>query len=500
MAHCALVALSCERGCGWGCCPMCCPGQSRPSGHSSRPSGHCITGTNLQYCSLYSSKRTFLANGLLRSASGALGRQQGCGTAGRLEYCRLQSRASLCLAMSVPTASGCFCAEVTHDYSNGASAAWAGCGEQGWCDVAPGCETAMESGPTYAGWDACTSAIPDALRPGSSGLMGEPGIALVAAGAVAACALHWLSNRIAPSQAPPQDPLLEETPCKFGATANVRAQARMPFQSPTLVQQCLGDTGSASKIPIRRLSEALTPRHLVQQCLGDTGSASKIPVRRLSEALTPRQTNVTTEMSATKRGVQSEKVFCPKNALPRTPARGLAGLATSPSSANQQLRFENKNDWLSHHDEGLQLTADYSGGSVPLPTDLDDSVVAPEETAETEGEDAGMVSSPSSIDSDAPSSPGEEQNGTTEPHVATSASGTAAPSTTWESMAADAGIPLADLEAFGKMNAKDLIKQIGSLSTKGAAAVAAFETSHKDRKTVQLAVARKIETATGAEE
>ena len=67
-------------------------------------------------------------------------------------------------------------------------------------------------------------------------------------------------------------------------------------------------------------------------------------------------------------------------------------------------------------------------------------------------------------------------------------------------MAADAGIPLAELEAFGKMNAKDLIKQIGSLSTKGAAAVAAFESEHKGRKTVQQAVAKKIETATGAEE
>jgi hypothetical protein len=67
-------------------------------------------------------------------------------------------------------------------------------------------------------------------------------------------------------------------------------------------------------------------------------------------------------------------------------------------------------------------------------------------------------------------------------------------------MAADAGIPLAELEAFGKMNAKDLIKQIGSLSTKGVAAVAAFEHTHKDRKTVQEAAAKKIELATGEEE
>lgn len=404
-------------------------------------------------------------------------------------HTRISSEVILCIAMNVPTESGCFCAEVTHDYSNGASAAWAGCGEQGWCDVAPGCDTALESGPMYLGWDHCTPTIPDALRPGSSGLIGDPGLALVAAGAVAACALHWLSNRVAPSQALQQDgadPLLEETPCKFATTANVRAQARMPFQSPNLVQQCLGDTGSASKIPVRRLSEALTPR---QTNSPDTARAQF------------GSTRVTREMSATKRGVQSEQVFCPKNTLPRTPARGLAGLAISPSSANQQLRFENKNDWLSHHDEGLQLTADYSGGSVPLPTDLDDSVVAPEENnAGTEDEDASMVSSPSSIDSDAPSSPGQEQNGTTEPDAACSTGQTAAPSTTWASMAADAGIPLADLEALGKMNAKDLIKQIGALSTKGAAAVAAFETQHKDRKTVQLAVARRIEMATGAEE
>ena len=67
-------------------------------------------------------------------------------------------------------------------------------------------------------------------------------------------------------------------------------------------------------------------------------------------------------------------------------------------------------------------------------------------------------------------------------------------------MAADAGIPLETLESFGKMNAKDLIKQIGSLSTKGAAAVAAFESLHKGRKTVQMAVHKRIETATGAEE
>ncbi len=409
----------------------------------------------------------------------------------------------------VPTESGCFCAEVTHDHGAEATASWVGCGGQGWCDVAPGCETALESSGGYSGWDHCTPAVPDALRPGDTGLTGadggflesiagralgldtlrEPGLALVAAGAVAACALHWLTNRAVSSEAPQQedgevaDPLLEETPCKFDPMATIRAEVRMPFQSPTPVQHCAGDTGSASKIPVRRLSEVLTPRQ------GD--SPDPALRARFGSSAAKR------ELSASKQGVQSVEAFCPKNSLPRTPARGLAGLA-SPSSANQQLHFENKDDWLSHHDEGLQLTADYSGGSVPA--DLDDSVAA-EETVQTEIDpDAGRASSPSSIDSDAPSSPGEEHNGATDLHVDSLAAPDAASEANWESMAADAGIPLEKLEAFGKMNAKDLIKQIGSLSTKGAAAVAAFESSHKGRKTVQMAVDRKIETATGAEE
>lgn len=416
------------------------------------------------------------------------------------------------MSSGVPTESGCFCAEVTHDHDADMTASWAGCGERGWCDVAPGCETALETSNGYSGWDHCTPAVPDALRPGSTGQMGadvgllesiagpalgldtlrESGLALVAVGAVAACALHWLTNRAVSSEAPQEedgyhaavaDPLLEETPCKLDPTANVRANVRMPFQSPTPVQHCIGDTGSASKIPVRRLSEVLTPRQ--------ADSPDPALRARFGSSVAKR------ELSASKQGVQSVEVFCPKNSLPRTPARGLAGLA-SPASANQQLRFENKDDWLSHHDEGLQLTADYSGGSVPA--DLDNSV-AVEETVEIgEDQDAGMVSSPSSIDSDAPSSPGEEQNGTTDLHADSSAGSGAAPTANWESMAADAGIPLETLESFGKMNAKDLIKQIGSLSTKGAAAVAAFESSHKGRKTVQMAVHKRIETATGAEE
>ena len=51
----------------------------------------------------------------------------------------------------------------------------------------------------------------------------------------------------------------------------------------------------------------------------------------------------------------------------------------------------------------------------------------------------------------------EEQRTDTEPQQMAPA-GT--PPATWESMAADAGIPLAELEAFGKMNAKDVARAI----------------------------------------
>jgi len=420
------------------------------------------------------------------------------------------------MSSSVPTASGCLCAAVTHDHASGGGS-WAGCGEQAWCDVAPACASALESAPGYSGWDHCDPAVPHGLRPGASddlglgvpamvarelqelggrvlGLepLGEPSpaalTALAAAGAVAACALHWLASRVCAVPAPAaaeSDPLLEETPCKLDPTASLRAQERMPFQSPKPVQMSISssssDTGSASKIPVRRLSEVLTPRQA-------NSPAAALRARFGSSA-------AKRELTETKRGVQSEAEFCPSKALPRTPARGLARLSLSASPAgSDQLRFETKSDWLSHHDEGLQLTADYSGGSVP---DLDASLAAGDMAEDRSG-------SPSSVDSDAPSSPGapgegalEEQSTDTEPQQMAPA-GT--PPATWESMAADAGIPLAELEAFGKMNAKDLIKQIGSLSTKGVAAVAAFEHTHKDRKTVQEAAAKKIELATGEEE
>ena len=56
------------------------------------------------------------------------------------------------------TLGGCTCLAVTNDHTGTFAASWAGCGEAGWCDVAPGCASARESGgDNYAGWDECVS-------------------------------------------------------------------------------------------------------------------------------------------------------------------------------------------------------------------------------------------------------------------------------------------------------------------------------------------------------
>ena len=54
------------------------------------------------------------------------------------------------------TLGGCTCLPVTNDHTGTFAASWAGCGEAGWCDVAPNCASARESdGDNYAGWDEC---------------------------------------------------------------------------------------------------------------------------------------------------------------------------------------------------------------------------------------------------------------------------------------------------------------------------------------------------------
>ena len=250
----------------------------------------------------------------------------------------------------------------------------------------------------------------------------------------------------------------------------------MSFQSPQPVQLSCSD-GPESKIPVRRLSEApTTPRQAED-------SPSAVARARFG-SLTAQK-----ELSDRKRGVQSEAEFCPRAALPRTPARGLASLMSPelPASAglttSPELRFESQEDWLSHHDEGLQLTADYSGGSLPPPT------TPPAEEPE-------RSSSPSSVDSDAPSSPGEESP---EPPAEEPAAAAAPAEGSWQAKAAAAGLELADLEGFGKMTAKSLIQVIGKLPSKGAAAVGAYEHEHSDRKTVMQAAEKRRLTAAAEE-
>ena len=149
--------------------------------------------------------------------------------------------------MPTITDHGCECLPTTLDLDEGA--AWAGCGEAGWCDVVPrSCPGARNASATYGGWDSCAEsggpvtagsqpATVLAQRPEE--VPGQPSseaalLVAVSLAAVTAFAIHRAVGQQPttatqePEPEQEQDLLLQETPCKpVACTA-----ARMPFQSP----------------------------------------------------------------------------------------------------------------------------------------------------------------------------------------------------------------------------------------------------------------------------
>ena len=236
----------------------------------------------------------------------------------------------------MPTDHGCECLPTTLDLDEGA--AWAGCGEAGWCDVVPGsCPGAREASATYGGWDSCAESggpVTAGSQPAAvlaerpEELPGQPSseaalLVAVSLAAVAAFAIHRAVGQqpTTATQEPEQeqDPLLQETPCKPVA----RTAARMPFQSPLAPAAAASRAGTAA----------------AQRSLSGAG-------RVLLRATAGKKTR-----DDAKRGTQAGE-FEPATSLPRTPTA----------------------DWSSADGlPALDLSTGYPGAAEPAAEDRSDS-------------------------------------------------------------------------------------------------------------------------------